>query len=259
MDVSIFQQQLNKFTNIEFNAENHAYKIAGFDACSVTEILKKYVKPFDGNYWAEKKSIELQMPALEILKSWELKSKLSKVKGTLVHSYLEAIFMKSSFVYPEDFIVKEFGFDAIQDNFNLIIPQVDKFITDITDKMYPVVTEFIIGDVDYLVCGTVDQIFYNKKSDKLEIWDWKTNKEIKTISRYYHLGHLSHIPDTEFDHYSLQLSLYKAIIEKNTGLEFGNSYLTWFNENNQEYKIFKVKDYMNEASLILNLNGKTNG
>lgn len=259
MNLSGYQQQLNKFDNIEFDAENHAYKIAGFGASSVTEILKKYVKPFDGNYWAEKKSLELQIPAIEILNSWELKSKLSKVKGTLVHSYIEALFTKSNFSYPEEFIVKEFGFDAIQDNFNSIIPQVDKFIKDITDKMYPVATEFIVGDLDYLVCGTIDQIFYNRKSDKLEIWDWKTNKEIKTMSRFYHLGPLSHIPDTELDHYSLQLSLYKVIIEKNTGLELGNGYLTWFNENNQDYQIFKVKDYSVEANLILNLNGKNNG
>ena len=253
MDISAYYQQINIFNNIDFDADSHSYKVAGKTAKSVTETLKGLVKAFDSVYWAEKKALDLGITPDEILKKWEITAKTSKVKGTLVHSYIESIFKSNAFSYPEDFILNEFGFDPVQNAFNTILPQVDKFITDINEKMYAVATEFIIGDVDALVCGTIDQIFYNKKSGKLEIWDWKTNKEIKTISRYYHLAPISHIPDTELDHYSLQLSMYKEILEKNTKLEFGNSYLTWFNENNNDYQIFKTRDYKEEARLILGL------
>lgn len=255
MDIGAYYQQIDIFKNIDFDYTNHSYKISGKNALSVTETLKSFVRKFDSVYWAEKKSLELNVSPAEILKKWETNSKISKIKGTLIHSYIEAIFKNDEFIYPEDFIINEFGFDPVQDAFNTIIPQVDKFMTDITDKMYSVATEFIIGDMDALICGTVDQIFYNKKSDKLEIWDWKTNKEMKTISRYFHLPPLIHIPDTELDRYSLQLSLYKEILEKNTKIEFGNSYLAWFNENNNSYQIFKANDYKKEAKLILNIKG----
>lgn len=254
MDISAYYSQINIFNDIDFDAAKHAYKIGGRAAKSVTETLKNLVKAFDSVYWAEKKAPELNLKPEEILKKWETTAKTSRIKGSLVHSYLEAIFKADKFSYPEDFILSEFGFDPVQDAFNSIVPQVDKFIMDINEKMYPVATEFIVGDLDALVCGTVDQIFYNKKSGKLEIWDWKTNKEIKTTSRYYHLAPISHIPDTELDHYSLQLSMYKEILEKNTKLKFGNSYLAWFNEANDDYQIFRAHDYQEEARLILSFN-----
>jgi hypothetical protein len=253
MDTRAYYQQLDVFNHIDFDSVNHAYKIAGKRAKSVTETLKTLVKAFDGVYWAEKKAFELNISADELLKKWEINAKTSKVKGTLVHTYLESIFTASKFDYPEEFILNEFGFDPIQDAFNAILPQVDKFILDIQGKMYSIATEFRIGDLESLVCGTVDQIFYNQKSKALEIWDWKTNKEIKTFSRYYHLEPIAHIPDTELDHYSLQLSIYKEILERNTGVKFGNSYLTWFNENNKEYQIFRTHNYTKEAQLILSM------
>ena len=251
-NISNYQSQLNVFQHIEFDVKDHAYLINGLNAKSVTTILKGYIKAFDSDYWATKKSFELNILPEEILKKWEFNAKCAKTKGTLVHSFIESILTNSKFEYPEEFILKEFGYDPIQDLFKQILPQVETFLQDIENKMIPIATELIIGDSDYLVCGTIDQVFYNKKSGKLEIWDWKTNKEIKTISRYYHLAPLAHIPDTELDHYSLQLSLYKLILEKNTTLELGNSYLTWFNENTNTYKIFKTKDYSEEAQLILN-------
>lgn len=251
MNISAYYQQINVFNNINFNPALHSYAIADKEAKSVTATLKSLVKAFDSVYWAEKKALDLGITSEEILKKWETTAKISKVKGTLVHSYIESIFKANEFGYPEDFILNEFGFDPIQDAFNTILPQVDKFIKDIHEKMYSVATEFIVGDADALICGTIDQIFYNKKSGKLEIWDWKTNKEIKTTSRYYHLAPISHIPDTELDHYSLQLSMYKEILERNTEAEFGESYLTWFNENNNEYRIFRAHDYSKEAKLIL--------
>lgn len=249
-----YQQQINVFSNIEFTAAKHIYTIDGLMAKSVTEILKKYLKQFESEYWAKRKALQLNLEVEEVLKQWEFNAKLSKVKGSLVHSYIESIFCAHQFDYPEAFILSEFGYDPVQTPFNQITRQVTKFIEDIKGKMFPVASEFIVGDTDYLVCGTIDQLFYNKKSDKLEIWDWKTNKEIKTISRYSHLAPLTHIPDTELDHYSLQLSLYKLILEKNTGLELGNSYLTWFNENSAAYQIFRTKDYSAEAELILKAN-----
>jgi len=249
--INHLRRQIDVFNTIEFTAIGHTYTINGNAARSVTELLNAYVKPFESEYWAKRKAAELNLEVEEILKRWEFNAKLSKTKGSLVHSFIESIFCAYDFDYPEHVILNEFGYDPIQDAFNQITLQVHKFMADIQDKMFPVATEFVIGDPEYLVCGTIDQLFYNQKSDKLEIWDWKTNKEIKTTSRYYHLAPLNHIPDTELDHYSLQLSLYKLILEKNTGLELGNSYLTWFNENTAQYQIFRTKDYSVEAQLIL--------
>jgi ATP-dependent exoDNAse (exonuclease V) beta subunit len=250
--VETYKEQINVFNHIQFAMEDHIYHIDGKKAQSVTTILNNYVKPFEREYWANIKAKKLGISPSEILEQWEFGAKLSKVKGTLVHSFMESNLTASKFTYPEEAIMQAFGYDPIQDSFNQILPQAQKFIADIQDKMFPIASELIIGDSEYLVCGTIDQLFYNKKSGKLEIWDWKTNKAIKTISKYFHLAPLAHIPDTELDHYSLQLSLYKLILAKNTGLELGECYLTWFNETKPAYTVFRAKDYRAEAILILN-------
>lgn len=247
-----FQKNIEKFKLINFIPEIHTYEIGGKVAKSVTSIIKEYLKPFERDYWANIKAKQLGVDVNEILEKWQFNAKFSQIKGTLVHEFIEYKLTNREFIYPQELIECEFGFDPIQEPFHQIINVVNKYLSDIQDKLVPVASELIIGDIDYLVCGTVDQVFYNKKSNNLEIWDWKTNKEIKLESRYFHLQPLSHIPDTELDHYSLQLSLYKLILEKNTGITLGNSYITWFNENLPKYQIFTAKDYYKEAQILLN-------
>lgn len=252
ISIDLYKKYLEKFENVKFNEKGHFYLVNGIKALSVTSILKKYVKPFERDYWARIKAEQAKISVEEMLKKWDFNSKLSQIKGTLIHQFIENALTKTNFTYPKEMIIESFGYDPIQDLFNQIIPTVKQFLLDIENKMLPVASEFIVGDADYLVGGTIDQIFFNKKSNKLEIWDWKTNKEIKTESRYFHLSPLDHIPDTELDHYSLQLSLYKLILEKNTGLEIGDCYLTWFNERSSKYNIYRIKNYKKEAALILN-------
>ena len=62
---------------------------------------------------------------------------------------------------------------------------------------------------------------------------------------------INHLDVCEINTYSLQLGLYKHIIEKNTNLKLGNSYLIWINEKNTNYKIYKCKDMNAEIILML--------
>jgi ATP-dependent exoDNAse (exonuclease V) beta subunit len=113
--------------------------------------------------------------------------------------------------------------------------------------------ELVVADDSKKIAGMVDCLFYNKKSGKLEIWDYKTNKEIKQkndFGQYFHKP-ISHLDVCEINTYSLQLSLYKHIIEKNTDLEIGNCYLIWINEQNDNYKLYPCKDLTAEVKLMM--------
>ena len=119
-------------------------------------------------------------------------------------------------------------------------------------KLIPVRAEVVVGDKDWGVTGMIDQLFYNEKSKKLEIWDWKTNKAINTNNKWQQFKEpLGHLDVCELNTYSLQLSLYKHIIEKNTNLKLGKSYIVWLNENNDTYKVFKCHDFEKEVKSIL--------
>jgi hypothetical protein len=61
---------------------------------------------------------------------------------------------------------------------------------------------------------------------------------------------LSSLHESEFNVYSLQTTVYKRIIERNTNLRLGDSYVVWLNENNDNYKVIKM-DYMERESDII--------
>ena len=51
------------------------------------------------------------------------------------------------------------------------------------------------------------------------------------------------LDECEFNTYSLQLSIYKKIIERNTNLKIGSCHLVWFNEENDNYKVINCDDF----------------
>ena len=114
--------------------------------------------------------------------------------------------------------------------------------------------EYVVYDNESLIAGMLDILFYNVKAGEFQIWDYKTNKEFSRESKYgnYLLGDLCTIQDCDLEVYSLQLSLYKLIIEKNTGIKLGDSYVVWFSHNNPTYEVIKINDRKYHAELIMN-------
>lgn len=64
------------------------------------------------------------------------------------------------------------------------------------------------------VAGTVDLLARSKKDGSVLILDWKTNKSIDTENKWNKFGFepIDHIPDLNYWHYSLQLSLYQYLL-----------------------------------------------
>ena len=56
------------------------------------------------------------------------------------------------------------------------------------------------------------------------------------------LNELFVLEDCDLELYSLQLGLYKYIIEKNVPIKLGKSYIVWYSHNNDNYKIIEAKD-----------------
>jgi ATP-dependent exoDNAse (exonuclease V) beta subunit len=96
-------------------------------------------------------------------------------------------------------------------------------------------------------------LFYNKKAGEYQIWDYKTNKEIKTGNNFGNKmkNPISHLEECELNTYSLQLNLYKHLIEKNTNIKIGKCYLVWINEAIDDYKVIETKDLMTEVKIML--------
>lgn len=254
-DITLFEE-LSKFDDVTYYDEPHKYYFSGSDQplTSGTQLISRY-SPFDREGIATKQSQKTGRAVEDILLEWDS----SGVKGTCVHEYTENILANKIFPYPEHTVNSQLGDvvgNQVKGKFYRTIPLVDKFRSDIAGKLINIRSELVMGDRDYWVGGMIDQVFFNKKSGMLELWDWKTNKKIDTYSKYNLSNELSHLDKSKLTIYSLQLSLYKHILEKNTNLKLGDSYICWFNENNDNYHVYKCHDLQNEVKIMLDVHMK---
>jgi ATP-dependent exoDNAse (exonuclease V) beta subunit len=250
--------ELNKFSDIKYFDEPHKYFIDNRELVSATTFIGKFKEKFDTENIAESYANKRGLDVKDVINEWDLKRDISTVKGTLIHNYAENYWYNKVFPYDAVPVIRKFGSDIIKEKFEKCVNNFKLFYKDAVKNLIPVKMEFVVGDTDYGIAGMVDCLFYNKKSQMLEIYDYKTNKEIKKSNQYKQKfkNPISHLDYCELNTYSLQLGLYKHIIEKNTNLKLGNLYLVWINEINDTYKIIPCKDLQAELMLMLETSNK---
>lgn len=248
-------KEMDVFNNIRYTDSDHSYLINGKKAISGTTLIHQFENVFDAEEVANKVAQKKGVSAQELLNQWALTNVIASVKGSLLHEYCELFYQKRvQELFDEDIterIVKnlkrietykptdvefkdnvEKCLETIKLYVHKTLPLIHVFLNISNGKLIPIGSEIIIGDEEYLVCGTIDQLFYNATHNTLEIWDWKTNKEFKVKDTYNKKLKfpLEQYDDTHFYKYSIQLNLYKWILEKNTNLRVSKLWLLNFSE-----------------------------
>ena len=88
-----------------------------------------------------------------------------------------------------------------------------------------VLSEIILYSKELKIAGTIDVLAKDNQSDEYVLIDWKTSKKITTVSYKYKTGNhdaTKNVMDCNFYHYSLQMSLYRYILEEYYGLTVRN-------------------------------------
>lgn len=240
----MLQEQLNKFTDIVFHEDEHNYTYNGYECRSVTTLLKDYKHIFDDVLIAGKYAKKHGMELIDVLKNWDQIREKSGTIGTEVHRYAEMKFLQKAY------IPHWYEYDPPMQ----LLTYVDNFYQDTKNKLIPVKLEFVIGSFDKRLCGMIDKLFWNVKAKELQIWDYKTSKKIETSSPFKNKmrNGLQHLDDCEYNTYSLQLGIYKKIIETECQIKLGNSYICWLNAENDNYKVIKTAGMEQEVDLIWN-------
>lgn len=236
--------QLNtSFNDYCFYEDGHYYTYQGKKVkTSVTQFIENKHLPFDKEkisaYVAQRDNKDQK----QILKEWEEISTIACEVGTLFHLRSEQLSAGKHLEVNYDHIKDEKLKSLVELKLNNLIPLQDKFFKDIHNKLIPVKTEFTVGYED-VIAGNIDLLCYNLKDDEFQIWDYKTNKDIKTDNNYQTLlEEFNGLPDCELSKYSIQLGIYKNLLKRKLNINIGKCYIVWFNENNSEYLIFKCLD-----------------
>lgn len=251
MNVEVPNKLFTSFNDVTFHDEPHKYYVDGNELISVTTLIHRYQEEFQEDYWSNYKAEEYALSQREVLRAWEFINKKGTLKGSAIHDYAENLFQNKIFPYPQQLILNEFGFDPVLSEYEITKKHVDKFYNDVKGKLIPIRTEMVVYDRESLIGGMLDILFYNIKAKEFQIWDNKTNKKLSLKTERRLKNELYVLDDSDLSIYSLQLGLYKYIIEKNTGIKLGDSYIVWFSHNNEKYEIIKTKDYSYFIDIIV--------
>ena len=236
--------------HIKFDEGPHIYTIDGdSDYLSVTKwnhslfpkfnpdsVIKKMMA---SKNW--KNSEYFGMTSREIKQKWRDNGKEASEAGTKMHCDIECFYN---------------DLDVEVDESCLEWQYFEKFEEEIGSKLTPYRTEWMVYDKDLRFAGSIDMLFENDDGT-LQIYDWKRCKEIKKENKWESAitDCISHLPDANFWHYSLQLNTYKWLIEKNYGKKVTNMYLVCLHPNNKNnsYLRYEVPDMTNEVNDLMEL------
>ena len=211
--------------DIYLEEENHKYILKDnpdFQFSSVTEFIHDFFEPFDRVGIAQnliKRSPKYRGKKIdEVLAEWDKGAK----RGTIVHNQIE------------DFIKNEKYPDFNNEHSYMSNTAID-WIKYVRNKQpdLELHSEVIVYSKKLAIAGTIDLLIYDKEKKLYHIVDWKTNKKInkKPFGKKVGITDASkHIEDCNFNHYALQLSFYKYILESCYNLEVG------------KLRLFHIKD-----------------
>lgn len=239
----------NRDTNIVFDEGPHIYYINGSsDNISVTTFVHNHLFPhFDSDKIIERmmRSCNWQNSKYygqtpdEIKEGWEKNKIEASEAGTAMHRSIELFYNNETV-----------------DNSSIEYQYFLKFNEKHKEDLIPYRTEWVIYDEETKLCGSIDMLFKKKKSDDkhLIMYDWKRSKKI-TDENNFEKGFppIDHLPNSNYWHYSLQLNIYKKILEKNYGKVIEEMYLLSLHPNNVGYLKIKVPDLTDEVENIFNL------
>jgi hypothetical protein len=219
--------QYERDKRITFYPVSHVYTIDNVPAPSVSTVIGKFFPEFDALYWAKRKSNELGMTPDEILSMWQTKGEEAANRGTYLHEQIEKYYLNQQY-----------------DNSSKEFLHFQQFARD-HSTVNPYRSEWKIFDEDYNIAGTIDLIV--KNCNTYEIYDWKRSKKVVNTSNgepiknnpFQHgVGELCNIADTSYNHYCLQQSLYRYILEKKYGLKIHKMFLIVLHPDyNRYYKV----------------------
>lgn len=234
---------------IEFDEPTHVYTIAGEKGyTSVTTWIHSHFSKFDadaissrivaGRRMNDPQYKYFGMTKESILASWDANGAAASAAGTKMHNDIELFYN---------------GVDT--GNTSVEFTFFRNFLAD-HPHLKPYRTEWCVFDQELKIAGSIDMVFETPEGNLL-IYDWKRVREISYESSYNQYGvgaGLEHMPDTNFWHYSLQLNIYRALLERNYGKKVVELCLVCLHPENysENYELIPIAMLDTEVECMLN-------
>jgi hypothetical protein len=244
-----FVNEHERDKNIVFDEPSHTYTVHGSSAgyISCTGFIHSFFGHFDPDAIIKKmmgspkwpQSPYYGMTAKQIKDKWAENGKNASEAGTAMHLAIEQYFNDAAHLIPKEVMeTKEWAYFMA-------------FWNKFKDEIEPYRTEWEVYIHEIKLAGSIDGIFRSKKDGSILIYDWKRSKEIKMTNDFQSgLGPLSHLPDCNYWHYSLQLNIYRYILENYYGEKVSDMYLVILHPDQGTFKRMRL-NRMDEEVLAM--------
>lgn len=230
-------------SRLSFDPESHTYYHGSRKLKSVTTLVEECFPQFDAIYWAHRKAPQEGISPQELMARWEAEAKRARDLGTVMHDKIERYYLGEDCGDDTDAFRLFRCFAAV-------------------NHLHPFRTEWRIFFEEYGIAGTLD--FLERTPDgTYNIYDWKRSRklinqsgEVEVHSRFRKtaLHPISHIEDTSYYHYALQVSVYRYILEQKYGIQVKGMRLGVFHPAYSGYYLVDLPYMRDEVVTILESN-----
>jgi len=217
----------------EFDAEAAATRIVGLPGFKTDEKYAKYQHLLFDKDGVQPSENDVKS---RIVKYWKSKGELAAKLGTKLHRSIELFFNQEEVENESEEYLKHFN-----------------EFCKAHAHLEPYRTEWMVYSEEDMVCGSIDIVMRDKFSGELVIIDWKRVTKLSTNGYGKKgLGPLAHLDDTNFVHYSLQLNLYRYILETYYNVKIsGGLRLVVLHPSNPTFQVYDAWDLQDEIKTIL--------
>lgn len=235
-------------SRIVFDEPTHTYSIDGSSEgiISVTTLIHAHFPHFDAdtviqNMRNGRNGLPEKYKGMtdeQIKQQWSDSGKEASGQGTRLHKSIELFYNDDlNYIYEEQ--PKEFHHFLA-------------FHETIKHRLTPYRTEWSIFRTELGLAGQLDMLYsINGADGKYALYDWKRSKEIKMENRYEKgKGGLSHLDHCNYSHYSIQLNVYKRLLETLYGLSIVEMCLVILHPDNDSFITIPVYEMKKEIDYI---------
>lgn len=246
--------ELQYFKGIEFHEKEHFYTLDDYRfGISVTSLIETYAQEFDSDSVSQMVAKKRGITQQEVLNEWKKENEFSCIKGSCIHLKAQSLWMNTNYEIDYNKIDDNIDKERLKKEYDIMSKQAINFYDDYKDIYDMIQDEFIVWSKEFDIAGSIDGIMYNKYTQQCCILDFKSNKDLQFESKYHKKMKvpLHKLDDVNGQHYYIQLSIYKYLIEKYTNIKVDELFIVYFNTNAKDYEIIPIPYMEKEVINIL--------
>lgn len=259
MTLEEVKQKLKVFDKYKFFENGHYYTYKDKQVgVSVTKYISQFENEFDSNTLSQKVADKNGISQFEVLNEWKRKGEYSCLKGTAIHEWLQDNYANREYKFDLSQLEEYSEYYKIEDIEHLKQMAID-FINDYKNRYILIGDEILCGIPDFDIASAIDLLFYDTVNNEVVLADIKTNTDLKgwkSTPSYVKkmLQPLEDIKDITFEHYKIQLSIYRYFLEEYAHIPISdNMFIVYLSEKEKSYNIIQIPYLKNEVEKILKL------